>query len=63
MALKVKAGASINHYGDSSAPITEETKLSQSSLEYLKGLYPNDIEGESDAPAAPEAPKQTGKKK
>lgn len=60
--LKVKAGAVINHYGPAS-PITEDTKLSQESLEHLKSLYPEDIE-DSDDPMAKykEVNPATGKK-
>ena len=44
--LKIKEGIELYPYGYSKdiKPLTSKSDLSQSSLEYLKEKYPNDIE-------------------
>ena len=46
--LKIKEGSSINHYGDGHTVFTSETPLSQSILEHLKTMYPDEIDGDVD---------------
>ena len=44
--LKIKEGVKLFPFGHSkdAEPLTSESKLSQSSLEYLKVKYPDDVE-------------------
>ncbi len=44
--LKIKEGVKLFPFGQSkdAEALTSESKLSQSSLEYLKVKYPNDVE-------------------
>jgi len=44
MALKIKAGVKIQHYGASAKTFDENSNLSQPILEHLKSCYPDKIE-------------------
>lgn len=44
MALKIKAGVKIQHYGANAKTFDENSNLSQPILEHLKSCYPDKIE-------------------